>query len=131
MHPAFQCFEWGVCDVPRPHPLGYPVRPDGLWSHAAMSLRRTGEDIGDAWYLVEGDTLTVLVQVGDKNGSRDDPWLIRLVADTLFGEEGLLDGYYEHTAPRVRYRNLKTGGVWEGSWAQMRAEPGSIVEEQP
>lgn len=120
MHPAFACFEWGAFDVGRPHPEGHPVHPDGPWCHAVLSLRRTGEEIGDVWYLLSGNILTVLVQVMDKNGGRDDPWLIRLVADTLFGEEGFLAGYYDEQATHIQYRNIKTSGVWDGSWAGMR-----------
>jgi hypothetical protein len=64
--------------------------------------------------------LTVLVQIADKNGGQDDPWLIRLVADTLFGEDGFTTGYYDERATYIKYRNLKTNGVWEGSWPEMR-----------
>jgi hypothetical protein len=117
---AFKCFEWGAFDVGRPHPLGYPVHPDGPWQHAVLSLRRTGEEIGEAWFLLDGPTLTVLVQVADKNGGKDDPWLIRLVADTLFGEEGFAAGYYHEKATCIKYHNIKTDGVWEGSWTEMR-----------
>ena len=38
MHPAFDCFEWGMFEVHRPH----PVHPDGPWSHAVLSRRRDG-----------------------------------------------------------------------------------------
>src|SRR4051794_27887169 len=124
MHALFRCFEWGMLEVHRPHPDGHPVHPEGPWSHAVLSLRRTEEDIGEAWFLAEGDTLTVLVQVAPRNGGENDPWLIRLVADTLFGEDGFLGGFYEDKVARVRYRNLKTGGAWEGSWPQMRGEAG-------
>jgi hypothetical protein len=120
MHPAFECFEWGMFEVQRPHPHGHPVHPDGPWSHAVLSLRRTRQEIGDAWFLAEGGTLTVLIRVADENGGRDDPWLIRLVADTLFGEDGFFEGDYEEEADRVKYRNLATDGLWEGSWSQMR-----------
>ncbi len=123
MHPAFECFEWGAFDVGRPHPLGHSVHPDGRWGHAVLSLRRTGEEIGDAWYLLDGPTLTVMVQVADKNGGQDDPWLIRLVAETLFGEEGFTGGYYDRQATHIKYRNIKTTGVWDGSWAEMRGTP--------
>ncbi len=123
MHQAFECFEWAAYDVARPHPIGYPVHPVGPWGHAVLLLRRTGEEIGNAWYLLDGPTLTVMVQVAAKNGGQDDPWLIRLVADTLFGEEGFLAGYYEHKAVQVTYRNIQTDGVWEGSWHEMRGTP--------
>ncbi|OAI51281.1 hypothetical protein AYO44_05110 [Planctomycetaceae bacterium SCGC AG-212-F19] len=125
MHPAFECFEWGAFDVARPHPHGFPVHPDGPWSHAVLTLRRTGEEIGDAWYILEDNILTVLVQVADKNGGNNDPWLIRLVADTLFGEEGFTAGYYDEKAAVIRYRNIKTNGVWDGSLAEMRGASGS------
>jgi hypothetical protein len=130
VHPAFDCFEWGVLGSQRPHPGGDPAGPKGPWSHAVLSLRRTGEDIGEAWFRVEGGTLTVDVRVGADRGGDDDPWLIRLVADTLFGSDGLLSGYYDDRASRVRYRNLATGGWWEGSWAEMRghAEPGAVLD---
>ena len=67
----------------------------------------------------------MLVRVADENGGSDDPWLIRLVADTLFGEDGFLGGCYEAKVKRVIYRNLATSGVWEGSWPEMRGAGGT------
>jgi hypothetical protein len=83
-------------------------------------LRRTGEDIGDAWFRVDAGALTVEVRVQAARGGTDDPWLIRLVADSLFGVDGLYAGYYEQETSKVRYRNLDTGGWWEGTWPEMR-----------
>ena len=130
MHPAFTCFEWGMFEVGRLHPDGHPVHPHGLWAHAVLSLRRTGEEVGEAWYLAEGPALSVDVRVAEGHGGRDDPWLIRLVGDTLFAEGGFLDGYYEQSVAAVAYRNLSTGGWWRGSWPEMRgrAEPGAAPD---
>jgi hypothetical protein len=124
MHPAFECFEWGVFEDQHPHPNGELAFPAGPWNHAVLSLKRTGEDIGEAWYRQIGDLLTVEVRVQAARGGSDDPWLIRLVADTLFGPGGFCAGHHEQTVSRVRYGNLETSGWWEGTWPEMRGRTG-------
>lgn len=127
MHPAFDCFEWGTLGVQHSHPNGEPARPKGPWNHVVLTLKRTNQDIGEVWFRVEEDTLTVDVRVQTDRGGADDPWLIRLVGDSLFGSRGFLGGYYDKKASRIRYRNLVTSGLWDGTWGEMRhsAEPDS------
>ena len=52
---------------------------------------------------------------------------VALLADCLFSEGGYLDGYYEEKISHIRYRNVKTDGIWEGSWSEMRGKADPVT----
>jgi len=126
MHPEFLCFEWATYENRRPHPTGEYVVPQGSWENATLILRKSDKDIGEAWFKEEANSLFVDVFIDEVHGGSDDWWLRHLLAESLFGPEGLVMGYYHSRAERVYVRNFRTASRWSGTWAELHGEGGKF-----
>lgn len=124
MQPAFLCFEWATYENRRPHPLGEAVVPIGQWENATLILLKSDKDIGEVWFKEDSNCLFVDVLIDEIHGGSDDWWVRHLLAESLFGPEGLVMGYYHSRADDVCVHNLRTASKWSGSWAELHGEGG-------